>query len=873
MQRFFRRIFPRKISVNLRSHLPRMFQQRSLVLLFVLWLCVSTCLGWVTSLAQAQSDRDVKKLEDKQIQQFALPNSPSKAPVYKPRPTAPSSPAKSYSPRPKQAVPPASEPQAPSSSSTQPERTERPEKSQSKPAPVATPKSETEPESITKQSQPETAPVSVVDDTTPNSQYVLEFNRSPIVGYRLRLRGLYSSVGLRFTRPRNWQLQSVKALIRFQHSPALIASRSNLTIRVNDASIGSVPLNRPQSQVGQVLFDVPVQKLQDFNDISIVAQQHNTTNCKEEDSIDQTLWTEILPDSKLIFNYKPQPITLDFSRYPYPFLDNLSLEPSQVAYLRPRQLNESWLTAAARHSASLGRLADFRPLDTRLVTAINQVQANQRLVVIGTPQEQPALQSLKLPFQLAKQQILDGNRSPLPPDVGVLMTTTTLDSGVPVLVVTGNGAEGVSKAMQFLTQPKDRKIGTGQAILVSKVTDIPSPPPRKWPRYLPQDNSFKLSDLKGGDDKPFEDVTVRGSGAPPIEFDFRALPDDQFTRGSSMSVDYSYGPQVNPRTSAMEVLLDGVFIGGNRLTAEEGATRQTINVNLPEKLIKPTSKIQIAFRLNPKEPGTCGRVTDQQLTGTVHSDTSFNLHRESSVQLPDLKLLQFGFPFAAPQDLSSTAIVVPDSPSNTDLTTLLEFSKRLGRLSQADSIKLNAYTTASLPPEKRSQFNLVGIGTREAFPFPEVFQAGGFNLKDALSRQWQQNQIQTLPDGEGVIQEIISPWQRDRLLLALSAQTENGLEQVQDFLKNDGLFFQLKGDTLLITRNEQTTATSAPDAYEIEFLQNAQQSRIEDTNLLSRVSRWLQENWFFLPTGIVVLALVLYGVSQLYLKRIADKET
>ncbi|MEB3181197.1 MAG: hypothetical protein VKL59_19505, partial [Nostocaceae cyanobacterium] len=35
-------------------------------------------------------------------------------------------------------------------------------------------------------------------------QYVLEFNRSPVVGNRFRLNGIYDEARLGFTRPRNW---------------------------------------------------------------------------------------------------------------------------------------------------------------------------------------------------------------------------------------------------------------------------------------------------------------------------------------------------------------------------------------------------------------------------------------------------------------------------------------------------------------------------------------------------------------------------------------------------------------------------------------------------------------------------------------------
>ncbi len=707
--------------------------------------------------------------------------------------------------------------------------------------------------------------------------YNLEFNRSPIVGNHLRLRGVYSEGRLAFTRPRSWKLAKVQALIRFQHSPALYANRSNLTVLVNDTAVGSVPLNRKQSQVGQILLNIDPKLLQDYNEIKIVAQQNNSQECS--DPSDPNLWTEILPDSKLVFNYQRQPTSLNFSRYPYPFFDELSLEPNSVVYLQPNQVSPSWLTGAARLQAALGRLADFRPIETSIVSDVADVKANERLVIIGSPSEQPALASLKLPLTVSGSQILDRSQNPIPEDTGVLMMTTTKkDGGVPVLIATGNGPKGVAKAAQFLTQPDLRKMGTGQVVLVNQIKEMPTPGSRKWPRYLPEENSFKLSDIKTQlNGEPFKDVTVRGSGAPPVEIDFRALPDDRFVRGSSMNLVYSYSPQINPRTSAVEVLLDGVFIGGARLTSDSGETRKNLKVDLPANLVKPNSKLQVFFRINPKEPfdkQNCISPPDQQLTGTVHSETNFELKRETSVELPDLKLLQFGFPFAAPQDLSKTAIVVPQNPSNTDLLTLLAFSERLGRLSQADAVKLDVYTPDILTDAVRKNDHLVGIGTRDKFPFPEVFKSNGFNLSQAFSRLSTQGVVQTPQDAQGMIKQIVSPWSGDRVILALTAQTETGLERVRQVFNQDPWFFQLKKDTVLISSDKKDPAAYDPDAYQLDFFQSTSStSRLEDTNPLSKISRLIQENWLLLPAGLVGVSLLLYGIVQLYLKRLsADKK-
>jgi cellulose synthase operon protein B len=708
--------------------------------------------------------------------------------------------------------------------------------------------------------------------------YNLQFNRSPIVGNRMRLRGGYSESRLAFTRPRGWKLDqgSVKALVRFQHSPALYASRSNLTVLVNGTSVGSVPLNRKQSQVGQVLLNIPPKLLQDYNELTIVAQQNNSLECTNPNSPD--LWTEILPDSELIFKFQQQQIPLNFSRYPYPFFDELGLDTNQIVYLQPSQVSQSWLTPAARLQAALGRMADFRPIQTSLVSDVSDVKANQRLVIIGTPSEQPALATWKnLPVKVISSQILDRDNNPIPEDTGVLLISRTEKSNVPVLIATGNSSKAVAKAVQFLTQPDVRKMGTGQVILVDKLQESQTPGNRQWPRYLPEKNTFQLSEIKTQvSGQPFGDVTVRGAGAPAIDIDFRALPDDRFLRGSSMNLVYSYGPQLNPRTSAIEVLLDGVFIGGARLDSESGANRKNLKVDLRENLIKPNSKLQVFFRMNSREPfdkQSCLQPPDQQLTGTVHSDTSFDLRREISADLPDLNLLKFGFPFAAPQDLSRTAIVLPQNPSARDVLTLLAFSDRLGRLSQADGVKLDVFTPETLSDTVRNNYHLVGIGTREKFPIPDVFQSRGLNLSQAFSRFSAQATVQTPQDAQGMIKQIISPWNSDRVVLALTAQSEIGLERVQQVLNQDSWFFQLKKDTVLISSDQRNPAPYDPDAYQLDFFQSAPSvKRWEKTTFLSKVSRLVQENWLLLPVGVVGFSILLYGISQLYIKRLAEPE-
>jgi cellulose synthase operon protein B len=719
--------------------------------------------------------------------------------------------------------------------------------------------------------QAETAPLTSqtiapkVQRSTTLSQYVMEFNRSPVVGNRLRLNGIYPETRLGFTRPAHWQVRNVRVLLRFQHSPALLADKSFLTLRVNDTSVGSVPLETSDAQITEASFEVPARLIQDFNEISVAAVQQISPECTNPS--DPRLWTEILPDSKVFFDYDPQPVQLDFSRFPHPFIDPLNLDANRLAYVKPTSMTSHWLNEVAQVQTLAGRLSDYKPLATRLISDTQSVVYNDGIIVIGTPAEQPILQQLDLPFALKNGQWLDGQGKPLPADTGLLMLTAMAGKGSPVLVVSGNQPEGLAKAVQALAQFSYRQLGTGQAILVREVAARPALDPREWPGYLPMGNSFDLSKLQLPNGEPFpEIVSVKGTQTPPIEIPFRALPNDRFMRGSTMTLDYSYSAQVNPRTSAIEVKLDGTTIGSKRLKAG-GRRHERFKLDLPGDLIKSDSRIDVQFLLFPRENERCGITTDDQLWGELHDTTSFNLNRDVFAKLPDLGLFKTGFPLTMPQDLSEAAIAMPNQPSDSELETLLALSERLGRLSRADAIALKTYRTDDIPVDLRAQKHWVAIGVRERFPLPEIFQSQSFELADNMGRQWQANQLQALVDNQGVVQAVLSPWNPQRILIAFTAQTDLGMMENRNLLNWDQLFYRLQGDTVLLNRTQGDPSPYNPGDYQIESLSRAKTTEIETTTWVKRIFFWLQHHWLLVPVGAVLVAMLLYGISQLYLNR------
>lgn len=707
--------------------------------------------------------------------------------------------------------------------------------------------------------------------STPQSgSYVLKFDpnaEDKPVGNQLtkgiQLKGTEAQSNLYFPRPRDWEIRGATALIRFQHSPALLPERSTLTLRLNGTNLTSVPLDAKNTKQGELKVEIPPDLLVDNNNLTLIVQQHYTLDC--EDPFDESLWTEILPASQVTFNYRPQPIQLDFNRFPRPFLDDLSLLPATLTYLMPPQTagsdakqNGSWLSAMARFQAQMGRTAEYRPLKTSVVEDLED--AKGPTVIVGTPETQPVLSQLDLPFPLQDGKFVDGKGKTLPDDVGVLALSATEGSPkLPVLVISGNGVAGVERAAQFLVQAKDSEIGTGRGILVNRVNQPASPDRRDWPRYLPPVQQFSLKDLD------FKDTTVRGAFAGFIEFDFRALPDDVFLpERATMTLNYSYSAQVDPNLSAVEVVVDGTAIGSFPLDKTQGDTNVRRRFEFPAgTVIKPDSRMQVVFRLFPKQLDACRRTAQDQLWATLHPATQFNLPRDSSAKLPDLSLLRYGYPFAGPQDLSRTALVLPDRPSAAETQTLLAVTERLGRLSQAEAVKLSVYTASNLPGDVRSGEHLIAIGRQGRFPLPEVLKIrSGLGLLPEFLRFRRDSEAQTVPDQQGVLTEVISPWNPERVVLGLSGQTDAELKKVADLLNRDTLFFKLKGDTALI---------AGPD--NLKFLTEQPQRLVGATSPRRTFTNFFQNNWLLLPFGLILTALLVYYLLQLYIDRLDQQES
>ena len=200
---------------------------------------------------------------------------------------------------------------------------------------------------------------------------------------------------------------------------------------------------------------------------------------------------------------------------------------------------------------------------------------------------------------------------------------------------------------------------------------------------------------------------------------------------------------------------------------------RTVSLNIPEAALE-TSPDEQSFYIYMDAGIDCRG--DHETSVIVYADSYFDLtHR---TRLPDLDLTTIPSPFFREDSLvphttdeapavTSTNIVLPETPSAGELQAALTTSAALARLTDAE-LPLNILFENELTDELKAGSNHILIGMHdslavlEEIPFTVPFGNEGFVL-DGFQ-----------PD-DGLIQEAYSPWNEGGLILLISGQSEAGI--------------------------------------------------------------------------------------------------
>lgn len=683
---------------------------------------------------------------------------------------------------------------------------------------------------------------------TPGAKtYSARFDTDLFVQEDIQMRGVASGYKINFVRPRGWEvLPGSQIRLQMEHSAALIGELSFLDISINDTKVMTVRLDETNVRTNEILVDMKPEMLQDYNTIGLSVAQHYTRDC--EDPFHSSLWTTISRLSDIYFVYKPNPQVPDLSTFPSPFYDQLHYGPTKLHYLMPQSPSQSTLTSLVMMNTSLAQAVAWHHMETSFISSLEEAQ--YPTIIVGTPTEQPIVNQL-----LAGKSISSG---------AIQVMQHPINPLIPVLVVTGSNPEGVMMAAKTLTQERERRTLNGPYAVVSSVKDAEPSREHDWPGYIPatENGEFTLAQLG------YKDQTARGFFSGPIIMNFKSIPDYKFVpRSQQMTLRYSYSAQLDPNLSTVEIRIDDIAIRSLPLNNEQGENRLESTFHIPQGLIHPNSKLVVVFHLFPIKYDPCKLIEDKQIWGTIHEDTSFSMPRDYYADLPDLEAFRNGgFPFTRYQDMQDTVYVVPDSPTPNELQMMMDVSTRLGRISKADHVSPRVYTTGSLPANVRDGNNLIVIGTagRQRL-FQQIAEAKADSITYKIM-PGEKKQLRVSDDpkleasdfvNQGVMEEMISPWNNQKVILAITGREETAMMNIQQVLRDDKRFSGLNGNLILA----QADGSYNP-VYSV-----SQRQRVGTLPWWREWQLKARDHWVLMLTVVLLLVFIVFSIARASLVR------
>jgi hypothetical protein len=479
------------------------------------------------------------------------------------------------------------------------------------------------------------------------------------------------------------------------NSTALIRSRSELTVRLNGRPLAQFPLDPEKTQHTREL-KLPVDALKPgYNDLSFAVVQHYTYDC--EDPAAPELWTEVdTVHSAVTFevggvrpNNAPRLTQL------HVVFDERGWLPRSVAFVTGTdRVKEGQLAAAALVAQGIALRYRHRPAHLAFVAAASAHAAR------GATAQLPGLAA-----QLFEGQdvVLVGTRA----ELARFLDATTLGSiGGPTLALLP-GPDGVSMALVVsgLTEPEVMTAARAFADPTFQLLDAPAAAIARaidfeaWPRARPGKRT-PFASLR------YRTASTRGLHAPAIDFELRTPSDYSHDPGDAavLRLHFSYGAGLR-KDSALNIRVNGEFVGAVPLNDERGAELDSYEVRLPARMLWPGFN-RISFEpVFLANKGRCQMVRDENLVLTLYEDSTVELPPDRAApRLPDLARTVHGlYPFD--RQLHIFAM----SPDVSTVSAVLGLS---GLLAQRNRSPLDVTVDYYLPPVG----HVLAVGPYEALP-------------------------------------------------------------------------------------------------------------------------------------------------------------
>lgn len=497
----------------------------------------------------------------------------------------------------------------------------------------------------------------------------------------------------------------------------------------------------------------------------------------------------ILPDTSLV-------------NFPYTISHNTFIPDSAIIVV-PDQPTAAEMQSALTVAAGLGNLTstNFLMSITSLGSLTPELRLANHLILVGNAGSLPLLTEfgsevsyVSGSFNLAGMAATDGI---------IQMVNSPWSSAHAVLIVSGNSDEGTVKAAQALSTGVIRPSSAPNISIVEKVNDTPS-------------TAAILTDTTLAD-LGYSNRTIQSRGLQTSTFAFYIPPGKTVASDAYFELAYGHSNLLNYDRSGAVIRLNGQPVG-NLIMNDDTASNaiNLIQIDLPAELITPgTNTIEVRLNLIPKDVCTSLDLRGEWVSIWAQSKLHLPLVEVLPVVAESLvNLSNYPAPFVNQQNMSQTAFILEKDNIST-WQSALRIARYLGSRTAGAMSTLKVFFADEAPAEDLADYDLILIGrptkmkiAQDINPYlPAPFEQGDIATENGVQVNYQ------IPADSpiGYIQMLKSPWNSEKIILAVLGNTAQGVDWAAIPLGDSPLRARLGGNFASINDQQIITADTRFD--------------------------------------------------------------
>jgi hypothetical protein len=359
------------------------------------------------------------------------------------------------------------------------------------------------------------------------------------------------------------------------------------------------------------------------------------------------------------------------------------------------------------------------------------------------------------------------------------------NSGRAAIVVTGLDEDGMLKAAQALSSDIDFLGMSGDFAIVQAA------------QAIPETATTSLEDISVAS-LGYSHQTIDNLHSEFFNYYFDLPPGWDLNDDASLALHIAHSVAFND-IATLDTKLNGVSVGSITLD-ESNANDSWIVVPLPAAASQAGSN-WIQLKVSADIEDVRSYIASDRYWVTVYADTFFHLPRQKAGLT--LGLENFPEPFNSHPTLEDVVFVLPEDPTLAEIEGVLRLAHRLGMVTGGDAFWPQVALGGQPDTEPWVDQNIIAVGrpTRNAYiaaagdDLPQPFRPGTDEIVQEIDQV-----VYRMPSGVslGYVQELVSPWNEDRAMLAITGTTDEGVEWALSSLTDSDHIWRLAGNLLLV---------------------------------------------------------------------------